>query len=112
MIEFHQGDLSELISVRPNIADPEVKINADWSCKIKVVDFDGNIVVAEREVTEKTIDELYFVASLTPEETLNLPVSGQYARFNWIIQLDNVQLSPNYSREMHFPIIAHKQGVL
>lgn len=108
---IYQGDITNLIPVRPPIADPNEVISGDWVCKLAVLDQAANVIVATREVTTKSEDNLYFIASLTPAETALLEVSRNPTEYSWAIQLSNDALTPNYTKEKHIPLLVRKQAI-
>lgn len=110
-MSLFQGDSSELLQVRPNIADPAEVISGDWVCTTKLVDVDKNEIVAARTETTKTDDELHFVVSLSPTDTEAVTVGDLPVRVYWVIQMTNNVLSPAYNREKHLPVIVKKQAI-
>lgn len=111
-IAIYQGDSTDLIQVRPKIADPLETISNDWQCKTSVINSKGEVVVGPRDIIEKSEDDLYFIVGLSPGETLELSVdNGYYAQYSWVIQLSNATLEPAYSKEKHIPLNIRKQGV-
>ncbi len=109
---IYQGDSSSPITIRPYIVDPTEVISDDWVCKSRLIGEDDTEYVAPRIETVKTDDGLLWVVTLSPEDTIVVPVLGKFTRCKWVIQVTNNTLSPIYNREKHIHINVKKQGLI
>lgn len=101
MIQVRKGDTSELVTVRPDLADDTEVIGSGWKCYSSVEDIYGNEVVAQREITEKTADNLHFVAFLNPSETDLLNSGSLLTEYRWVFRISNNTTDPEYNREKY-----------
>lgn len=79
-----------------------VNISAPWTCKIKVA---GTAI--DRAVTDRTVDNLRFIAALTPAETATLDI-GIYVV---AIEIENTTTVPPLRREHHIVLTVEKHVV-
>lgn len=113
-ISLARGDSSDLILIRPNIADDSEVISADWVCRTKLVEEDFTEIVAERVESTKTDDELNFVVGLSPTDTESVTVEAgkKFKRVFWVVQVSNTNLTPAYSREKMIPVVIRNQAIV
>lgn len=111
---LYQGDTGPIIRPRPSVLDTGVVLDVNWTCFIGVNDADGTAVVAKRAVTDKTSDNLYFVAALTPTETTALTVSAGelYEHYNMVVEVVNTTLIPPFNIEQHYTLHVKEQGLV
>lgn len=110
-IMIHQGDSVEPIPVRPNLKDESEKLSGDWKCFFSIIDARGNEVLASKEVTTKSEDELSFIVMLSPDNTRSLAVAEDFALYYLVVQVSNETLLPVYSKERHF-IMQVRRGAI
>ena len=96
--KIYKGDTGPIKNVYPEALDGAA-MDSNWTCKIAVNDPGGNAIVAARAVTTKTGDNTKFVAYLTPSETAQLAVTGDYTDYEEVIQLTNSTITPSFNRE-------------
>ena len=110
---IYQGDTGPIIRPRPSVLADDVVLDSNWKCYTAVNDTDGAVVVAKREVTDKTADNLRFVAGLTPTETNLLLVddSEEYRPYTQIIEVLNTTLTPPFNIESHYTLKVTPQGI-
>lgn len=84
------------------LSEPIVRadLSVGYSCMIKAVNAAGATVVPERSVTDRSPDNQYFLAALTPAETAVIPVG----EITVAIQLTNLSLTPPLRKETHHQI--------
>lgn len=110
---IYQGDTGPIIRPRPTVLDDGVVLDINWSCFTAVNDADGTPVIARRAVTDKTDDNLRFIAALTPTETNLLEVedSESYRPYTQIIEVINTTLTPPFNIEEHYTLKVTPQGI-
>jgi hypothetical protein len=79
-----------------------VNISAPWTCKIKVA---GTAI--DRAVGDRTVDNLRFIAALTPAETDTLEI-GVYVV---AIEIENTTTTPPLRREHHIVLTVTRHVV-
>jgi hypothetical protein len=109
--EIFEGDSTAIVLVRPNIADPAEVISDDWDCKVALIGPDDRVIVAQRTAITKSADNLYFAVQLSPAETELVNVVGLPVTCTWVIQVENLMLTPNYSKEKQVTLIVSKKGI-
>ena len=107
---IYQGDTGPIMKPRPSVLDDGVTLDADWHCYINVIDSSGTEVVPKREVTDKTADNLRWIAALLPAETATIPVSNDF--HTMVIEVVNATTIPPFNVEKHYSIAVHKQGIV
>lgn len=101
---INAGDVTDFVYVRPTILDGGA-IDANWSCVTWVVDEDGNTVVEETAITEKSASGNEFKVYLTSGQTAPLGAGTSYAvEYDWNIKLSNTTLSPNSVRTLRLKL--------
>lgn len=110
---IYQGDTGPIIRPRPTVLDDGVVLDVNWTCSTAVNDADGVEVIAKRAVTDKTVDNLRFVAALTPTETNLLLVddSENYRSYTQVIEVINTTLTPPFNIEEHYTLKVTPQGI-
>lgn len=106
-----QGDSSSLIAVRPDLKNPTDVINSDWVCKTTLLSADKSVIIPTRVETTKSDDGLTWIVGLSPSDTAQVVVNGKFEKCKWIIQVENLTLSPAYRREKHIQVNVKKQGI-
>ena len=109
--EIYEGGSTPIVLARPNIADASEVISGDFTCEVSLLGPDGKVIVAARPSTAKTEDELYFAVQLSPAETALVNVVALPVTCTWVVQIENLLLSPNYSKEKHIELIVKKAGI-
>lgn len=105
VIELYNGDGSELILIRPDIADDAEVISNDWLCQTWVTDKYGKEVIAPRVETNKTTDNLKYIISLSPDDTALLALNGAVTEYVWVVEIINDALVPPFQREKHITVL-------
>ena len=93
--EVYQGDLTNIVYIRPGPLNAGDAIDVNWTCKVAVNDSNGASAVTARTVTEKatvpvtdsdsnTSDEECFVCYLTPDETSSLTEDTGETNHTWM----------------------------
>jgi len=110
---IYQGDTGPIIRPRPTVLDDGATLDSNWSCFTAVNDADGAVVIAKREVTGKTADNLRFIAALTPTETnlLDVDDSESYRPYTQVIEVINTTLAPPFNIEEHYTLKVVPQGI-
>lgn len=111
-LHIHQGDNSKILPIRPDIADDTLVIDNNWVCKQSVLSLSNEVIVAAKTVTIKSIDNLLFLASLSPEDTELLTVTGSYTKYKWVIELTNKTFSPHYYRREKHVVLFVSPGLI
>lgn len=107
--EVKQEDTSDTYSVSP-FAEGETVANlsdAGWVCRQIVMTPDGLHRVIEKVVTAKTTDDMYFSATLEPDDTAQL----NEQQYIWIIEVENLLTTPKFRRELEITLAVEKHGV-
>ena len=105
--EIYQGDTGPVFLPRPSVLDVAEVLDADWSCWVAVNDLSDTNVIAKFEITEKTLDNLRWVAVLTPNQTELLDP----ASYTMVIEVKNSVYSPVFNVEKHFTLTVKTQGI-
>lgn len=109
--KFPRGNTSDIVYVRPAYLDGAT-IDANWTCKGKVIDRNGNTMVDTYSITEKSGDSTEFKCYLTPNQTAALNPGTGYEEYIWIIQVENSTLTPVIKRDIHFRLGISVGGVI
>ncbi len=112
-ISLFRGDVSDLVPVRPNLADPTEVISADWVCRTALLDSEGLELISSRLETTKSEDGLTFIISLAPADTLlvTVPEGKKFTKAQWVVQMENDQLSPPYRKEKRITVNVREQAI-
>ena len=116
IIEMFQGATSDVKLVRPDMPGLPDALDGNWVCKYSVLDCDGEVAVAAKIVTEKTVDENNkdrFVVAVLPAESAILEVDDNepYVDYRWSIQLENTTTTPPYNKEHSITLRVKAQGI-
>lgn len=110
-LTLHKGDSGTIVPVRPDISDPLEPLSEGWVCKTAVLDSNKDILIPARTETELGDSNLNWLVQLSKEDTNSIEVVGKFTRVYWVIQVENLTLSPAYSKEKHFEIIIERSGI-
>ena len=96
---IYKGDTSPILQPRPTVLADGVILDADWHCYVTANYKDGEVAVANREVTDKTSDNLRWIVALTPAETnaLVFPDGLKTMDITFITQVVNTTTIPSFS---------------
>lgn len=108
-ILVNQEDTTDTMEISPFIEGELIQNLSDvgWSCRQAVLTADGKNVVLSNNVTTKTLDDLYFSATLEPLDTAILN-EDQYI---WIIEITNNTIEPKYRRELQVILAVSKHHI-
>ena len=111
--EIYQGDTGPILLARPAMLNNTDTLDSNWECYSAAISLSGNPAIASREITDKTDDQLQFIAALIPSETESLSVDEDrgYSEYIWVIEIRNPAYTPAYNREKHIPIKVKAQGI-
>lgn len=112
MLSIFQGDSGDIFTIRPNIKDAFEVISNDWVCRTRLIGVDGTEYVAPRIESTLSDDGLLWIITLSPDDTLTVPVAKNFTSCIWVIQVSNNALSPIYNREQHVKVNIKKQGLI
>lgn len=107
--DIYQGDTGPILRPRPSVLDDAEVIGASWHCYLAVNDEDGNEVIAKFEVTDKTADNLRWIAALTPDNTAGIDPN---ARYEMVLEVSDATTIPPFKKEKHYVIQILEQGIL
>lgn len=105
----YKGDTSPILQPRPTVLDDGVVLDADWTCSIAADYEDGTEAVAETPVTDKTADNLRFIAALTPTQTGAIVIPSGLECINIILKLVviNTTLIPPFQKTVRYTLPIH-----
>ena len=108
-IEVIQGDLTDILEVSPFEEGEETAnlSDAGWTCKSAVIKEMGDVPIFERDITDKTVDDLYFRAAIDPDDTTVLAVDS----YIWVIQIENLLVLPKFRREKQVELVVEPQAL-
>ena len=106
-----QGNSSPVVNVVPKSEGDPIVMDGNWTCSTKVVDCDGNEVMATRDVPVKNAGDTAFLAGLTSAETATLDAAQPYTTYSWLVQLENLTLTPPYVVEDEIILKVIPQGI-
>ena len=119
-LEVYQDNTSDIIYVRPGPLNAGDAIDVAWSCKIAVSDFNGNVVITERDVPDKvtvpienddktTSNEETFMCFLTPTETDTLEEDNKDEYHTLVIKVSNLTTTPPFKLSTHSKLKVKKK---
>ena len=119
--EVFQGDITDIVYVRPKVLGPGDLVDANFSCFVSATDSTGTVIVTKRTVTEKATvsikgkdgsysDEECFVCYLKPTETEAL-TEDDNTLHDWIIEVSNTTITPVFNFELHASLKVKQQGI-
>lgn len=103
------GDTSPILQPRPTVLDDGVVLDTNWTCTIAADYEDGSEAVAVTPVTDKTSDNLRFIAALTPAQTGTIVVPSELDCINVILELivANSTLIPPFNKKIRYTLPIH-----
>ena len=103
------GDTSPILQPRPTVLDDGVVLDVNWTCSIAAYYEDGAIAVASTPVTDKTSDNLRFIAALTPTQTGIIVVPASLDCINVVLELIviNTTLTPPFQKKTRYALPIH-----
>lgn len=110
---IYKGDTSPILQPRPTVLADATVLDADWHCYIAANYKDGTEAVASREVTDKTSDDLRWIAALTPTETDTIVFPGGLKTIDIILVIEviNTTTIPPFNKETHYTLPVCTQGI-
>ena len=108
-----QGNTGPVLKPRPSVLDDVTVLDADWHCYIAANNADGTVAIASREVTDKTVDNLRWIAALTPAETETLTVNAEDESVGYkvIIKVVNATTTPSFEVDYEYILFVKPQGM-
>lgn len=109
----YQGDTSPVLQPRPTVLDDGVVLDVNWTCHIAANYEDGTEAVPKTEITDKTSDNLRFIAALTPTQTGTIIIPSGLKCINviLIIETANSTTIPPFKIEKHYILPIKNQGI-
>lgn len=100
----YQGDTSPILQPRPSVLAVDEVLDVDWTCHINATYEDGSEAVVKTEVTDKTADNLRWIAALTPTQTqtIILPTGLKCINVILAIEIANSTVIPPFKKEKHY----------
>ena len=116
MVKIHKGSITDVVTLRPTIDGLADALDANWVCKTRAIDLDGETVVSVTTITSKSTDsdgKEWFQVVLTPVQTESIDVRGgtNYRDMKWVTQLENATLTPPYAKELHLDLRVYEPGI-
>jgi len=108
-ITIKQGDTTDTFQVSPfpvGQSTPTLVTEAGWTCRSIVMSKIGGVEVINNTITTLSADDLYFETALASPDTDILAAKA----YIWIIELQNLTLTPVYRREHHIALAVEAQG--
>ena len=111
--KIYLGDTGPVLQPRPTVLDDGVPLDANWTCHIAANYADGTVAIASTEVTDKTADNLRWIAALTPTQTatLTIPVGEAFIVIDHVLEIVNLTLTPVFRKEVHHRLPVCAQGI-
>ncbi len=110
LVTVKQEDTSDTIQASP-FAENEAIANlsdSGWVCRQAVLTKDGKNIVIEGDVTIKDSTDMYFEATLAPNDTRQL----DNRQYKWIIEVENTTVTPPYRKEHEVDLDVEKHSIL
>lgn len=110
---IYQGNTGPVLQPRPTVLDDGVVLDANWTCHIGANYKDGAVAVAKTEVTDKTVDNLRWIAALTPTQTAAIDLGSlKCVDIDLILEVANSTVVPPFKVETHYTLPIKLQGMV
>lgn len=110
---IYQGNTGPILQPRPTVLVEGEPLDANWTCHIGANYKDGTVAVPKTEITDKTTDNLRWIAALTPTQTDAIDLGSlSCVEVDLIIEVTNLTVIPPFKIETHYTLPVKKQGMI